>query len=154
SILTEAEAEVGPLAAVRKMWGELPAADRADTVRPDCEHIRDLVARLRKPLKPKVKKLSVNGISPGSQPLVLWNNRQLASQHRRYSGEVVPDFRKLAEQLKGADAGLTNLFTIKETDAETEHRLRGALERFCAVFPDAFVVSDRGPYFNPNEAGK
>ena len=33
-------------------------------------------------------------------------------------------------------------------------RLRGALERFCAVFPDAFVVSDRGPYYNPKEAGK
>ena len=28
------------------------------------------------------------------------------------------------------------------------------LEVFCRVFPDAFVVSDRGPYFDPRAAGK
>ena len=35
-----------------------------------------------------------------------------------------------------------------------EQRLRAALERFCAVFPGAFVITDRGPYFDPNAAGK
>jgi len=39
------------------------------------------------------------------------------------------------------------------SDAEKE-KLRGQMERFCVVFPDAFVVSDRGPYFDPNAAGK
>ena len=29
-----------------------------------------------------------------------------------------------------------------------------ALERFCSVFPAAFVVADRGPYFAPNQADK
>jgi len=152
SILTDAEAETGPLAAVRKMWNELAAS--ADAARPGCERLRDVVVRLRQQLKPEVKKLSVSGISPGSQPLVLWRNRQLASRHRRYSGEVFSDCRKLAEQLQGVDGGLAGLLAPKQTDADTEHWLRGTLERFCAVFPGAFVVSDRGPYFNPNEAGK
>src|SRR5262249_7871158 len=155
SVLTEAEAEVGPLAALRKLWRELPMPEQAsvDAARPGCEQMRDLVVRLRRQLKPTVGKLHVRGISDGSQPLVLWRNRQLARQHRRYSGEASSDLRKLAEQLKGADASLAKLFVLNGTDGETG-RLRGALERFCSVFPEAFVVSDRGPYFDPNGAGK
>jgi hypothetical protein len=150
SALTDAEADAGPLAAVRKLWRELPA----DAARPGCERLRDLVMRLRQQLAPKVGKLQVKGISPGSQPFVLWRNRELASRHRSYAGEVFPDLRKLAEQCKGADAGLAKLFAPTASDAATEKRLRAALERFCAVFPDAFVVTDRGPYYNPKEAGR
>jgi hypothetical protein len=112
-----------------------------------------LVVRLRRQLKPKASKLHVAGISDGSQPFVLWVNRQLASRHRSYSGEVFADLRKLAEQAKGAD-GLADLIATKATDAETERRLRGSLERFCSVFPWAFFVPDRGPYFDPNAAGQ
>jgi hypothetical protein len=161
SALTEAEAEVGPLAAVRQMWRDIPPPKKAAASysgsKKDAEPfvaMRDLVLRLRRPLKPEVKKPSVSGISPGSQPLVLWANRQLASRHRSYSGRVFADLSKLAEQVKGADGGLADLLTTNDTDTATERRLRAALERFCAVFPDAFFVSDRGPYFNPNDAGK
>ena len=156
SILTDAEAEAGPLAAVRKTWRELPepSSTSADAARPGCERMRDLVVLLRRQLKPIVGKLRVKGISDGSQPLVLWRNRQLASRHRDYSGEVFVDLRKLAEQLQDTDVGLAKLLAVKETDAESERSLRRALERFCAVFPDAFVISDRGPYFDPKEAGK
>jgi hypothetical protein len=150
------ETEAGPLAAVRSRWQGLPAPDpaKADAARPGCQRLRDLVVRLRKQLKPNVKKLSVNGISPGSQPFVLWNDRQFAERHRSYSGEVLADLKKLAEQVHDTDAALADLFALKGTDADTERRMRGALGRFCEVFPDAFVVADRGPYFNPDEAGK
>src|SRR5262249_43490309 len=69
--LTEPGADAGPLAAVRKVWAELPPPDPAnpDAGRPGCERLRDLVLRLRLPLRPDVPKLTVNGISPGSQPL-------------------------------------------------------------------------------------
>src|SRR5581483_11918040 len=83
----------------------------------------------------------------------LWSNRQHASRHRTYSGEVFADLRKLAEQVKDAN-GLLPLLTPGGMDTATEKRLRGDLERFCAVFPGVFVVSDRGPYYNPNEAGR
>jgi hypothetical protein len=156
SALMEPEAELGPLAALRQRWRELPAPDRKrlTAARPGCERMRDLVGRLRQQLQPKVGKLQVKGISNGSQPLVLWRNRQLASQHRSYSGQVVADFRKLAEQLTDADTEAKGFFELPKVDEETERALRGALERFCAVFPDAFVVSDRGPYFDPKAAGK
>ena len=164
SALTEVRADLGPLAAVRKLWDDLPAqvglprqaGPEASKVRlgsPDLQRMRDLVVRLRKQLKPDVKKLSVNGISPGSQPLVLWRNRQLAGKHRSYSGEVIGDLMKLTEQLTEADADLTKHFTIKDTAAEKE-KLRQTLERFCDVFPDAFVITDRGPYFDAKAADK
>ena len=85
--------------------------------------MRDLVVRLRKTFEPRINKVRVKGISPGSQPLVLWNNRQNAEAHRRYPGGG------------------------PEQD-------RPALERFCSVFPDAFFVADRGPYFDPKAAGQ
>src|SRR5262245_50669301 len=162
SALTEAEAEVGPLAAVRQLWHALPLPSSRggeglgvrgtlDAARPSCERMRDLVLRLRKQLNPNVGKLRVRGISDGSQPMVLWRNRQLASRHRSYSGEVFSDLRKLVGQLKEADAGLAKIFVAEGADLE---KLRGALQRFCTVFPGAFVVSDRGPYFDPNAADK
>jgi hypothetical protein len=151
-----AEEGVGPLAAVQKVWRELPKPERGSTAgaRHGCERLRSLVVNMRRQLQPKVGRLHVNGISDGSQPLVLWHNRQLASRYRSYSGEVFPDFQKLAGQLKGADAPLAKFFAVKTADAARERRLRGTLERFCAVFPDAFFVIDRGPYYNPKEAGK
>jgi hypothetical protein len=154
-VLSSTEMDPGLLAAVRKRWRDLPLPEEAslNAVRLGCERVRDLVVRLRKPLKPNVGKLRVAGISDGSQPLVLWRNRQLASRHRSYSGEVFADLRKLAEQLKGADAPLAKLLGTN-APAASEQRLRAALERFCSVFPGAFVVTDRGPYFNPNAAGQ
>jgi hypothetical protein len=152
SALHDTKEEVGPLAAVRKMWRELPAS--AAAVRPGCERMRDLVVRLRRQLEPRVSRLSVKGISPGSQPFVLWSNQQRASQHRRYSGEVFADLRKLAGQLEGTDPALAKQWMTRPTDADSEKQLRRALERFCHVFPRAFVVTDRGPYYNPKEAGK
>ena len=109
---------------------------------------------MRRELKPKVDKLRVKGISAGSQPLVLWHNRQLARRHRTYSGDVFADLRNLAGLFSGADAPLADLLRVKRTDTDSERRQRKALERFCAAFPDAFVVSDRGPYFDPKGAGK
>jgi hypothetical protein len=150
SVLTDAEEEVGPLAVGRKMWRDLPN----DAARPGCEHLRDAVLRLRQPLTPAIRKLQVKGISNGSQPFVLWSDRQSANRHRTYTGEVASDFRKLADQLQSSDAKLAKLLELPNGDAATAQRLRGVLERFCMVFPDAFVVTDRGPYFDPKAAGK
>jgi hypothetical protein len=154
--LTEGEAEEGPLAAVRQRWRELPEPDQgpADAVRAGCQKLRDLLVRLRQQLKPKLKKLHLAGISDGSQPFVLGNNRWLAARHRAYTGEVFADFRKLAEQLKDAGGGLEKFFAVTAAEPAAEQRLRAGLERFCAVFPAAFVVADRGAYFDANSAGK
>jgi hypothetical protein len=192
SALTDAKDETGPLAAVRQKWREIPAPNHEPAGPPQaaCERLRNLVVRLRQSFRPNVGRLHVRGISDGSQPFVLWRNRQLASRHRRYSGDVIADFRMVTRQLRaapalgvstlgllgtplapgsllatatfvpgrtpfdGADARLATLFTVRKNDAGTEHLLRQAVERFCAVFPDAFMDADRGPYFDPQGANQ
>jgi len=96
-ILTETETAAGPSGEVQTLWRKLPApatgetdgkqqnaAQTHDAVRRECEQMRDLVARLRKEYAPPAAKMHVQGISDGSQPFVLWGNRQLAAQHMRY----------------------------------------------------------------------
>jgi hypothetical protein len=66
----------------------LPAGAKAeDEARQGCERIRDLVVGLRRALEPRVGKVQVKGISAGSQPFVLWRNRQLAAQRMQYPGD-------------------------------------------------------------------
>ncbi len=142
SALTE-RTDAGPLAEIQSEWRKLgkpgepegvsprtnPKADdvrgltptgspieKQALLRRECERLRDLVIKLRKDLDPKIEKLHVKGQSDGSQPLVLWWNRQLAQQRIRFTGD-------------GKDAAL---------DA--------ARARFCFVFPNAFAISSRGHY--------
>jgi hypothetical protein len=129
NLLTGPQAETGPLAALQAEWRKLPAdMQKSEEVRGDCQRLRDLVVRLRKELERRVDKLHVKGISDGSQPFVLWRNRELAAQRMRY----IPPTEKKAASPPG-DAGFAE---------------------FCRVFPDSFYLADRGPYFDPNAAGK
>jgi mono/diheme cytochrome c family protein len=144
---TDADADAGPLAVVRAIWNDLPPPDpnRPDAARPGCEQLRDLVVRLRAALKPDVPKLTVSGISQGSQPFVLWRNRRLAELHRAYAGDPTADSKKLAAALKDEPE------LAKRLDADPP---RDSLSRFCAVFPDAFVVTERGPFYDPGSSPK
>ena len=86
-ILTEARTEVGPLADLQALWQKLPAdPSRQDEARRDCERMRDFAVQARKSFESRIDKVSVRGISAGSQPFVLWRNRKLAEQRMRYSG--------------------------------------------------------------------
>ncbi len=118
--LTE-PATTGPLAELQDEWRKLPGdPNLSNEAIQGCDRLRDLVIKLRKGFDSKVEKLHVKGNSDGSQPLVLWWNRQIAAQRMTYKGD-------------GKDAIL---------DA--------ARDRFCHVFPNAFSVSSRGHYSDPN----
>lgn len=89
-------------------------------LRRECERLRDLVVKTRKSFDGKIEKLHVKGNSDGSQPLILWWNRQIAGQRMKYVGD-------------GKDPAL---------DA--------ARDRFCRVFPNAFFLTSRGHYADAN----
>jgi hypothetical protein len=89
SLLTESEPALGPLGDVQAQWHRLPAdVLRQDEARRDCECLRDLVVHFREEFTPPEQKLTVKGISTGSQPLILWRNGQIAAQHMRCTADA------------------------------------------------------------------
>ena len=112
---------------VRKMEQESGPIDRDDLN----DIVRDAEA-LRGDLGFEFPHLSVDGINRGSQPLVLWRNRQKASHRMSLNRDA------LAEQL-----GET------EPHAETIE----AFANFCRIFPDRFYVDRRGREY-VNRGGK
>ncbi|MBC7853159.1 MAG: DUF1592 domain-containing protein, partial [Pirellulaceae bacterium] len=116
----------GPLGELQEAWRKLPTdVQKHEDARRECEKLRDQVIKRRRDLSPKIDRMQVNGISPGSQPLVLWKNRELAAQRMKY---------------------------VPGKDDSPDDALRKSLDRFCGVFPDAFFIADRPPYFEPDSA--
>ncbi len=114
-VLEECWPAKGPLGELQALWCKLPAdGQKQDDARRGCERMRDLVVRLRKGLEARVGEMRSRGISPGSQPFVLWRARRLAAARMNAPAETAPRDVKV----------------------------------FCRVFPDAFFVSDRPPYFD------
>jgi len=117
-------AATGPLGKIIAAWRKLPAAEAPFVdVRRGCVELGELVKSAREPLERKINRLSSDGISQGSQPLILWWNRQVAKSRMECQ-------------------------TSRQGDEARDD------ERFCRVFPSAFFVVDRGPYFDPKGAGQ
>jgi hypothetical protein len=117
-----AEAD-GPLAVLREMWKQLAPPATATAVPPaaDIERMREFVTRTRSALATRVTPLAVKGISGTAQPFLMWRNHQYANNRMT------------------CEAGATGIGGSAESRA-----------RFCAVFPDAFFISERGRYFPDN----
>ncbi|HEY0981566.1 DUF1592 domain-containing protein [Schlesneria sp.] len=118
--LTDPVAE-GPLRQLQEEWKKLSndVTQQAE-VQVECQRLRELVVTLRKELDRPVEKLHVKGNSDGSQPLILWWNRQIADRRMRYVGT-----------------------------GENPH-FDAARQRFCETFPNAFSITSRGLYADPN----
>jgi hypothetical protein len=150
SLLTEPAEAVGPVAAVQAMWRELPPPGDggADAARAGCERMRDFVVELRQKVVPQVKNLSARAINSGSQPLVLWKNRQYVLNRRRY---VAGGLNRLCpeELTKGTPA--VRVLAVPTATADHK-RYEPAYARFCSTFPDAFLISERARvYLDPKE---
>ncbi|MCI0704558.1 MAG: DUF1592 domain-containing protein, partial [Planctomycetia bacterium] len=150
--LTDVKEEVGPIAALQAMWKQLPAPDakQPDTAKPGCEEMRDFVANLRQKLVPEVKNLTAPPIHNGSQCFVLWKNRQFAANRRKYSGGA----------LAINDSGLSpdtaaGRAMVVPADKTESMKYEATFKRFCAIFPDTFVVTERARvYLDPEQEKK
>ncbi len=92
--------EVGPIARLQTKWRELPAPSgparsggtvalpasggAPGAVREGAIAMRDYVSRLREKIVPEVKNLSAPQIQGGSQTFVMWKNRQMAANRRKF----------------------------------------------------------------------
>lgn len=84
--LTESPERVGPIAKLQGMWRDLPLPGEASLgdVRSACREMRDYVARVRQEIIPEVKNLDAPPIQIGAQALVLWKDRQMAANRRKF----------------------------------------------------------------------
>jgi Protein of unknown function (DUF1592)/Protein of unknown function (DUF1588)/Protein of unknown function (DUF1587)/Protein of unknown function (DUF1585)/Protein of unknown function (DUF1595)/Planctomycete cytochrome C len=152
STLTQKSEGIGPIAALQALWSELPegGTSNEDAARSGCQRMRDFVVDLRAKLVPSVKNLTAPKIHNGSQPLVLWKNRQFAANRMHYAGGAfkVHDLRLPAGS---AAAKAMNILL----DPDEARRYESTFERFCATFPDAFFVSERARvYLDPEKEKK
>ncbi len=148
--LAEKPEEFGPIAAIQAMWRELPESEGA--ARAGCERMRDFVVELRRRLVPEVKNLTAKSISAGTQPFVLWKNRQTAANRMRYAGGAT----KIQTGDLGLEGEAARALAVPEAPEDAQW-FEAGFGRFCAIFPDAFFVSERGRGYtkeDPNNTGR
>ena len=137
--------DVGPLAALQARWRSLPSPvdhQEPKDLRPAVEWMRDLIVVLRPRVAMAFENLPARGIAAGSQPLVLWKDRQYADHRTTYPGNAL--------QLDMAAYAQTDPLLLVPASEDARARYEGPFTRFCALFPDRFYVSERGRMFLTN----
>lgn len=126
-LLTGPCADYGVVHELQKRWKALPlagpATDRA------ARELGDWVLSLREKTRPQFGWLQTRGIHTGSQSFVLWRNNQYARTRHQFEPERF-----------GALDGLLDLPPSPEDDTVFIEEFR----RFSRVFPDRFLVMERG----------
>lgn len=129
-VLQDGEAHQGPIARLREQWEALPAPEWPQAAVPvaECGAIRDWILDEREKRRFSFPSVMIPQLNPTTQPGVLWKNR-LIEDHRRKG--------QLNEEEK-QDKGLM-----------------ASVERFCNVFPDRFMRTERGRmHLSPEKQNK
>lgn len=138
--LEQEPSDLQPFAGLQELWRALPVdASDTDAARAGCQKMKAYVLRLRKKLEPTFPNLYIQGNHRGSQPFVLWKNRQYAAYRRKYGPQVFPEKEPPRSATATADRELW-----LPVEPDKRRKQLAAWARFCAVFPDAFYVSERG----------
>ncbi len=171
-ILNEPNA-VGPVLKLQAMFRALPApAANKDAERAKLTGEMDAwVVRLRQHTGMQFAAPVVKGLPAGSQPLLHWKNLEFARNRRkfdpaalrndtdpkpavppvpRYPGlhqEAAPRWAALMARARAGDADLV-------VPAADRKRYEAAFARFADVFPDQFLVTERGRYFPDDSQDK
>ena len=166
--------EVGPTAKLQAMWRELPApkSNQPEFARDGCNRMRDFVVQLRRKLEPRFPGLTVKGMRATSQPFLMWKNRQYATHRMDYDRDALQvegEARIVQTDSTPKNKGAAENDIVDEEAAERARdrlpndpdlrvpagqraRYEAAFARFCAVFPDAFYISERGRnYLDPTK---
>ena len=166
--------EVGPTAKLQAMWRELPApkSNQPEFARDGCNRMRDFVVQLRRKLEPRFPGLTVKGMRATSQPFLMWKNRQYATHRMDYDRDALQvegEARIVQTDSTPKNKGAAENDIVDEEAAERlrnrlpndpdlrvpagqRERYEAAFARFCAVFPDAFYISERGRnYLDPTK---
>jgi len=122
--LMEQNDEVGPIAKLQTMWRALPppgSGMSTNDVRQECEAMRDYVLRIRESIVPEVKNLNASPIQNGSQTLVMWKNRQMAANRRKFDRTALKTQSGPTNELVAA-AAPTDVNPSEEQKKMTQNR--------------------------------
>lgn len=142
--LYSSEPTYGPIGRVRELLDKLPQTSNGSNaqvlaVRTECGVIADFIREARQKLQPEFPILSgPAGMNGGSQSLVLWRNRQMATHRRSCRTEGLNGDSK--ESLLDAH----DIEAFRKVDDVERKKIIQAYEQFCSVFPDAFYIKERG----------
>ncbi|TWU46951.1 DUF1592 domain-containing protein [Rubripirellula reticaptiva] len=145
------ENAVGPIATLKLLFNELPETTDPDdrpTARLGCQAIATFLSNLRTSLVPDVANLTAPQINNGSQPLVLWKNKQFVANRRRYVEGNLPD------DTFGLAVGSSAAKAFRVSDNTDQVAYTKSLERFCDLFPDQFFVSERARVYLDKKSEK
>ncbi|MCC9655975.1 DUF1592 domain-containing protein [Rhodopirellula halodulae] len=141
--------ESGPMTALRAMWSEVIESSSNETeARESCQQMATFIEGFREQLVPEIPNLTAPQMNPGSQPLVLWKNRQFAANRRRLATKRLQPLQERIGSFDASDLSVpaadqvANLLSFPETEKPQESYVE-ELKRFCNLFPDRFFVSER-----------
>ncbi len=119
NLLHDGKNHFGPIALLRKQWQALPAPDNKAAALPmkEVQAIQSWIEQERGKRQFTFPLVMIPKLNPSTQPGILWKNRLIA-EHRRQG--------KLS------------------TEEKENEDLKAAIERFCDIFPDRFLLSERG----------
>jgi hypothetical protein len=172
--------DVGPLAKLQTMWRALPVPEKtSDPFLDQFVQMRDFVVRMRKDTSLKFASPVVRGLSVASQPLMMWKNRQYATNRRnfdraalRVADEPPPVEVKMPDAKRGLVGGGLNgedLNALRALAEQYQSRIQNpdlevpagqrakyeaAFSRFSAIFPDTFFVRERGRFYPDDSEDK
>jgi hypothetical protein len=156
---------IGPVAKLQAMWNALPAAGRARAAK--TEAMRDFVVRLRAGTAMQFSAPVVKGLPGQSEPLHNWRLKEYAAAHRQSDPDAlrpdnapappqmtVPKYPPLHEDASPRWSVIMANARASDPDlvypAGQKAKYQKAFARFASVFPDTFVVSERGRYWPDN----
>ncbi|MEO8272279.1 MAG: DUF1595 domain-containing protein, partial [Aureliella sp.] len=146
SELENTQTRLGPSARLREMWLTMGYRSPSQQTFNDqeirllCAAMRDYVLAVRQRFESHFDNLDVRGIHKGSQAFVLWKNKQYAA-HRRLADFGFLEAVSIAEDAGDASSS-DALFDLPNDDNFDQFKVD--CQQFCAVFPDAFYISERG----------
>jgi len=166
-ILNDKDA-VGPVAKLQGMWNGLPAPKAAGSLAVKTQAMENFVTRIRAHTAMQFAAPIVKGLPGQSEPLHNWRLEEYAQNHRksdpnalRAAGEpeaALPEIPKYPPLHEDASPRWKILMAhARYGDADLVYpagqkaRYQAAFDRLASVFPDAFVVSERGRYW-PDQA--
>ena len=155
SAINNASYDYGPMEVIEERWRSevLPCVEEKDAARAS-RSLSKFISEYREKLAPVVPSLQgTRGLHEGSQTVVLWRNREVAKLRQSCRSDIFkPSDEQTADQDSVENKGNeSNSSILLERDrahlADHLEQIKASYNKFCELFPDAFMIVERGRHY-------